>query len=94
MPAHRSGPPEADWAKASAAVGTQKTAGTALRLAASELSYAAASGWVGAVKSALCRWLQREPPGRPELTRRVLEPDGLRAGATAGRVELVEGGSG
>ena len=44
-----------------------------MRLAALGLSYAAASGWVGAVKSTLCRWLKREPLDRPTLTGRVLK---------------------
>ena len=52
------------------------------------LSYAAASGWVGAVKSTLCRWLRREPLGQPELTGVVLELDGLWTRTAAGRVEL------
>ena len=46
-----------------------------MKLAALGLSYAAASGWVGAVKSTLCRWLQREPLDQPELRGRVLEMD-------------------
>ena len=52
------------------------------------LSYAAASGWVGAVKSTLCRWLRREPLGQPELTGQVLELDGLWTRTRAGRVEM------
>ena len=52
------------------------------------LSYAAASGWVGAVKSALCRWLKREPVSQPQLSGRVLEPDGLWTLTAAGRVEM------
>ena len=59
-----------------------------MRLAALGLSYAAASGWVGAVKSTLCRWLKREPVGRPQLTGRVLEMDGLWTRTAAGRVEM------
>ncbi len=42
---------------------SKKTGETAVKLAALGLSYAAASGWVGAVKSTLCRWLKREPLG-------------------------------
>ena len=52
------------------------------------LSYAAASGWVGAVKSTLCRWLKREPVGQPQLSGRVLEVDGLWTRTAAGRVEM------
>lgn len=52
------------------------------------LSYAAASGWVGAVKSTLCRWLKREPLGQPTLEGRVLELDGLWTRTAAGRVEM------
>ena len=52
------------------------------------LSYAAASGWVGAVKSTLCRWLKREPLDQPELRGRVLEMDGLWTRTAAGRVEM------
>ena len=66
--------------KTSATVGTQKTVDTALKLAALGLSYAAASGWVGAVKSALCRWLRREPLGQPELTGPVVQPPLQRQG--------------
>ena len=52
------------------------------------MGYAAASGWVGAVKSTLCRWLRREPLGQPELTGQVLELDGLWTRTAAGRVEM------
>ena len=52
------------------------------------LSYAAASGWVGAVKSSLCRWIQRTPLQLPELRGRVLELDGLWTRTRAGRVEM------
>ena len=41
------------------------------------LRYAAASGWVGAAKSTVCRWLKREPLNQPTLAGRVLEMDGL-----------------
>ena len=65
-------------------------------MAALGLSYAAASGWVGAVKSSLCRWLRRTPPyqvrGRllqlPQLVGRVLEMDGLWTRTRAGPVEM------
>ena len=59
-----------------------------MKLAALGLSYAAASGWVGAVKSTLCRWLKREPLDRPTLTGRVLELDSLWTRTAAGRVEV------
>ena len=59
-----------------------------MKLAALGLSYAAASGWVGAVKSTLCRWLKREPLDQPELRGRVLEMDGLWTRTAAGRVEM------
>lgn len=59
-----------------------------MKLAALGLSYAVASGWVGAVKSTLCRWLQREPRGQPELRGRVLAMDGLWTRTAAGRVEM------
>ena len=59
-----------------------------MKLAALGLGYAAASGWVGAAKSTLCRWLQREPLEQPELTGRVLELDGLWTRTAAGRVEM------
>ena len=59
-----------------------------MKLAALGLSYAAASGWVGAVKSTLCRWLKREPLGWPTLEGRVLELDGLWTRTAAGRVEM------
>ena len=52
------------------------------------LSYAAASGWVGAVKSTLCRWLKRESLGQPQLSGRVLELGGLWTRTAAGRVEV------
>ena len=52
------------------------------------MSYAAAGGWVGAVKSTLCRWLKREPLGRPELSGRVLELDELWTRTAAGWVEM------
>ena len=52
------------------------------------LSYAAASSWVGAVKSSLCRWLQRTPLQLPQLSGRVLELDGLWTRTRAGRVEM------
>ena len=59
-----------------------------MKLAALGLSYAAASGWVGAVKSTLCRWLKREPVSQPQLSGRVLEPDGLWTRTAAGRAEV------
>ena len=59
-----------------------------MKLAALGLSYAAASGWVGAVKSTLCRWLKREPRGQTELRGQVLELDGLWTRTAAGRVEM------
>ena len=59
-----------------------------MKLAALGLSYAAASGWVGAVQSALCRWLRRGPRGQPKLAGRVLELDGLWTRTAAGRVEM------
>ena len=59
-----------------------------MKLAALGLSYAAASGWVGAVKSTLFRWLKREPLGQPRLDGRVLELDGLWTRTAAGRVEM------
>lgn len=52
------------------------------------LSYAAASGWVGAVKSSLCRWLRRMPLRLPQLGGRVLEMDGLWTRTRAGPVEM------
>ena len=52
------------------------------------MSYAAASGWVGTVKSTLCRWLKREPLGWPTWEGRVLELDGLWTRTAAGRVEM------
>ena len=55
-----------------------------MKLAALGLGYAAASDWVGVVKSTLCRWLQREPLGRPQLTGRVLELDGWWTRTAAG----------
>ena len=59
-----------------------------MKLAALGLSYAAASGWVGAVKNTLCRWLKRESLDRSTLTGRVLELDGLWTRTAAGRVEV------
>ncbi len=52
------------------------------------LSYAAASGWVGAVKSSLCRWLRRTPLQLPQLAGRVLEMDGMWTRTRAGSVEM------
>ena len=52
------------------------------------MSYAAASDWVGAAKSTVCRWLKREPLNQPTLAGRVLEMDGLWTRAAAGRVEM------
>ena len=52
------------------------------------LSYAAASGWVGAVKSSLCRWLRRTPLRLPQLAGRALEMDGLWTRTRAGPVEM------
>lgn len=60
----------------------------ALRLAGLGLGYAAASGWVGGVKSSLCRWLRRTPLQLPELSGRVLELDGIWTRTRRGRVEL------
>ena len=59
-----------------------------MRLAALGLSYAAASGWVGAVKSSLCRWLRRTPLGLPQLRGRVLELDGMWTRTVGGPREL------
>ena len=59
-----------------------------MKLAALGLSYAAASGWVGAVKSSLCRWLRRTPLQLPQLGGRVLEMDGLWTRTRAGPVEM------
>ena len=59
-----------------------------MKLAALGLSYAAASGWVGAVKSSLCRWLRRTPLRLPQLRGRVLEMDGMWTRTVAGPREL------
>ena len=64
-----------------------------MKLAALGLSYAAASGRVGAVKSSLCRWLRRTPLQLPQLAGRVLEMDGLWTRTRAGPVEM-KGGAG
>ena len=65
-----------------------------MRLAALGLSDSAASGWVGAVKSTLCRWLRREALGEPQLAGRVLELDGLWTRTAAGRWSGNEGDPG
>ncbi len=52
------------------------------------MSYAAASGWVGSVKSSLCRWLRRTPLRQPQLRGRRLEMDGLWTRTRSGRTEI------
>ena len=87
MPTHeqRDGPAGGSGALSSI---LKKTTELALKLAALGLSYAAASGWVGAVKSSVCRWLRRTPLQLPQLAGRVLELDGLWTRTRAGRVEM------
>ena len=52
------------------------------------MSYQQASGWVGSVKSSLCRWVRRKVLGEPELRGRVLELDGIWTRFLAGPIEL------
>ena len=68
--------------------GIQKNHGVSLETGWFGVGYTAASGWVGAVKSSLRRWLRRTPLPLPELGGRVLELDGLWTRTGRGRVEL------
>ena len=52
------------------------------------MSYHQASGWVGSVKSSLCRWVRRKVLGEPELRGRVLELYGIWTRFLSGPKEL------
>ena len=55
----------------------KKTSELAVKLAALGLSYQQASGWVGSVKSSLCRWVRQKVLEEPELRGLVLELYGI-----------------
>ena len=54
------------------------------------MSYTQARQWEGSVKSSLCRWVRQKALGRPEMSGKVLELDGLWARNRRGPVELKQ----
>ena len=68
----------------------KKTSALAVKLAPLGLSSQQASGWVGSVKSSLCRWVRRKVLGELELGGRVLELDGIWTRFRSGPVELKD----